>query len=201
MSLQKTDIMKVLCASLSADLLSPKWRNIVARSRDQNNVAGHCAIATEALYDLVGGSLSGHTPFVCSYYYDQTSHRFSWPVPVDQGGEKMTHWWIREPNGIDRGKGCVLDITARQYKIPFPYERGTATGFMSPTPPSKRARILIDRVVDKLGADNINEFRETQIQNYINAGGKLSVSKSMQRRRDELSRQRSLKRIKPFVFN
>lgn len=193
--------MKALCASLSADLLSPKWRNIVTRSSDQNNVAGHCAIAAEALYDLVGGSLSGHTPFVCSYYYDETGKRFFGAVPTHTNYERMTHWWLREALGSKRGKGCVLDTTVRQYKAPFPYKKGIATGFMSPIPPSKRARILIDRVVDKLGTDNINEFREAQIQNYINAGGKPIISKSMQRRRDELSRQRSLKRTKPFVFN
>ena len=150
---------------MSPDLLSPKWRKI---SDPRNRFSGHCAIASEALYDMVGFAAAGWTPFVCSYYYMDGERVYD----VHQDKEmKRTHWWIARD-------GKILDATKRQYNG-FPYEHGKAAGFMSPHPPSKRARILIGRVEQLLGKKKICDFRRSQIFNF-------DVSVSQKRRLAEL---------------
>lgn len=178
-------IIETIRQSLSPDLLSNKWQIIVDETGENNPVAGHCAIATEALYDILGGCMAGYTPVVCAYYYDEDEKRHF--GRAQNGAEQMTHWWLRGPKGCQRGQGDVLDATVRQYKKPFPYECGRASGFMSPTPPSKRARILIARVEKILGVKNIARFREDQIKKFEDAGGKVKVQIAMQRRRTELA--------------
>lgn len=190
MTLTPDIIIETIRDCLSPDLLSNKWNAIVEQSGEANKVAGHCAIASEALYDLLGGGSAGYTPFVCSYYKDDNGEKIFGKAP--KGVEQMTHWWVRGPKDDLRGQGKILDATVRQYKKPFPYDRGRATGFMSPTPPSKRARILIKRVEKKLGAENIARFREEQIAKFQDAGGRVKLTKSAQRRRAELlSKSRS----------
>ena len=185
MTLTTDIIIETIRDCLSPDLLSNKWNAIVDQSGEGNKVAGHCAIASEALYDLLGGASAGYTPYVCAYYQDRQGKRVFGQAP--KGAEQMTHWWLRAPTEGKRGQGDILDATVRQYKKPFPYTRGRATGFMSPTPPSKRARILIARVEKKLGAKKITAFREAQITKFQEAGGVVKLTKASQRRRAELS--------------
>ena len=176
-------IISAIRESLSPDLLSNKWNTIVERSGENNPVAGHCAIATEALYDLLGGAAAGYTPYVCSYYDIGDKRVFG---VADDKKQQKTHWWLRAPFDDKRGQGIVLDATVRQYKKPFPYKNGKPTGFMSPTPPSKRARTLIERVEKKLGADNISKFRADQIYAFKKAGANINLSPASIRRYKEL---------------
>ena len=64
------------------------------RSSENNPVAGHCAIATEALYDLLGGAAAGFTPYVCSYYDIGDKRIFG---VADDKKQQKTHWWLRAP--------------------------------------------------------------------------------------------------------
>lgn len=124
-------LKRAIIASLSPDLLSPKYRKQLT---DGDPVeTGHCAIATEALYHIAGGKEAGYVPYVCGY--------------PDENDERVTHWWIRGPMRGQRGKGKIFDVTAGQYPYVFPYQTGRPVGFMQPQGiPSRRAQILITRV-------------------------------------------------------
>lgn len=80
---------------------------------------------------------------------------------------RETHWWIRGPKDGKRGAGDVFDITAAQYDAPFPYEKGHNTGFMQPQQkPSKRAQIVMDRVIENIGVEKIKAWRRANISAF-----------------------------------
>lgn len=187
MPLHVDDIIAAVQASLSDDLLSSKWRRIVQGEDAASTLSGHCAIAAEALYDLLGGAAAGYTPYVCSYHEKDGRDVYS---RAPQGYEPLTHWWLRAPEGGLRGAGAVVDPTAAQYPYPFPYQHGQAAGFMAPFPPSQRARTIIARVEGKLGAANVRAFRAAQISAFKQAGGQVRLGKADLRRAGELRRHR-----------
>lgn len=84
--------------------------------------AGHCYIASEALYHMLGGKGSGLKP--CNGRLGDTQH-----------------WWLED------GDGNVIDPTADQFPDGFPYESGRGRGFLT-AKPSKRARILMERITE-----------------------------------------------------
>lgn len=91
---------------LTDDLLKPPF-------------TGHCYVASEALYHLLGGKEAGYRP-------------------VNLRHENVSHWWLEGPSG-------VLDPTADQFQTPVPYEGGRGRGFLTKEP-SKRAQKLIEAV-------------------------------------------------------
>lgn len=157
------EIKKAIISSLTPDLLEPKWRELIGDNAPPE--AGHCAIATEALYHIAGGKEAGLIPTVCAYQADDQGMYFG-PDAAKEGRHRETHWWLRGPNDQgERGKGDILDVTVGQYDEPFPYEEGRGTGFMQPQKkPSKRAQIIIDRVTEKLGISALEAFRKHQLE-------------------------------------
>jgi hypothetical protein len=113
-------LIQVIRQNLSPDLLKPAFRkNWTA----ENPTYGHCYVATETLYHLLGGKKSGWKP--C--------------VGKDEAGN--CHWWLQNEAG-ER-----LDVTDEQYLYKAqkpPYEKGRGCGFLTKQP-SKRAQILIQR--------------------------------------------------------
>lgn len=106
---------------LTPDLLKPRFRR---KAEGQHPTFGHCYVAAEALYHLLGGREAG---------LKAVRGR------DDQG---IVHWWLED------AEGAILDPTAEQYTskgLSPPYERGRAAGFLT-REPSKRARVLMDRV-------------------------------------------------------
>lgn len=101
--------------SLSDDLRKPKYKG------HENNLAGHCYVASEALWHMLGGPESGWVP--------QTIRH-----------ENDTHWYLKHK---DTGK--ILDVTAGQFKTKVPYDKGRGCGFLTKEP-SKRAKELITRI-------------------------------------------------------
>ncbi len=167
-------VKRAIIASLTADLLEPKWRALV--SPDDPPEAGHCAVATEAFYYLAGGRAAGFMPVVCGYDADEAGHmHFGAERGQHQGAHKgsmrethrETHWWVRGPaNGV-RGKGRIFDVTAGQYPAPFPYQHGRNTGFMQPQQkPSKRAQTVMDRVAARLGRAALDAYRRDNIRRF-----------------------------------
>lgn len=112
------NLIKKIQSSLSNELLKGRWKN------QSHPLEGHCYIATEALYHLLGNQ--EWKPMCASY--------------IDEKG-KATHWWL-----INKMTGDILDPTKEQYypDIP-PYHLGKGVGFLTKNP-SKRAKIVIDRV-------------------------------------------------------
>lgn len=96
---------------LTEDLRLPRYRN------NPNRFAGHCYIASEALY----------------YLHDRKLK----PMFVRHNGEP--HWFLKDV------KGTVIDITAAQFNDSVDYSKAVGKGFLTNIP-SKRTQILLNRV-------------------------------------------------------
>lgn len=110
-------LLKAVQKSLTPDLLVGRWQ------KQSHPLEGHCYVAAEALYHLVGPAWK---PCCASYQ--------------DEGG-RATHWWLEH-----RETGKRLDPTREQYgeELP-PYHLGKGSGFLT-RKPSRRAQIVLDRV-------------------------------------------------------
>jgi hypothetical protein len=108
--------------SLTSDLLKKPYRG------HHNKFYGHCYVASETLYHLLGGKDAG--------------------LKIYHGRDELgiVHWWLED------GEGIILDPTSRQYtdegKVP-PYDKKKRGTFLTQLP-SKRAKILMERVEKKL---------------------------------------------------
>jgi hypothetical protein len=112
--MQPRELIPFIQAALTPELLHAEW------SRNPKPFAGHCYVASEALYHLAGGKQVGL-------------------VPASIRHEGSAHWFLRECIG------GVLDVTAMQFDSPVPYVQGVGRGFLTKGP-SRRARIVMDRV-------------------------------------------------------
>ena len=108
---------------LSPDLLKPQYR----QKNTLISLYGHCYVAAESLYHMIGGSNSGFFP--CR----------------GRDAEGIVHWWL------ENNEGYILDPTEGQYtksgKCP-PYANGTRGGFLTKDP-SKRSAILMERIQER----------------------------------------------------
>lgn len=174
------ELKRAIIESCTPDLLEKKYREQL--SPDDLRETGHCAVASEAFYHIAGGKQAGFIPVVCGYAEDAKGNmkfKADMQAALQQGWKKQTHWWIRGPEGATRGAGKIFDVTAGQYDAPYPYHNGHNTGFMQPQQkPSKRAQIVIDRVVQKLGAARLEAYKQANIRSYAQAGECLPTGKS-----------------------
>jgi hypothetical protein len=118
-----TRLMDSIRSSLTPDLLKGQWKE-----KASGGVSGHCYIAAEALFHLLGGKASGYLPTVLS--------NRTWSVGLDPG---ETHWFLMADDG------SVLDPTSGQFDCEIPYSLGKRTGFLT-RGPSRRARTIMERV-------------------------------------------------------
>lgn len=175
------DIKRAIIDSLSEDLLTPQYR--AGLSPDDPPETGHCAVASEAFYHIAGGKQAGFMPVVCGYSTFGEDQLIFDPAAraaaKKKGAVCETHWWIRGAQNGQRGAGDIFDVTAAQYPFAFPYENGRNTGFMQPQQkPSKRAQIVIDRVTEKLGAENLAAYRQKNIAAFHASGKKLHAKQT-----------------------
>lgn len=96
---------------LTDDLRRPPWRG------HDNPLAGHCYVASEVLYHLLGGKESGLTPQFVRH-------------------EGQPHWFLKTP------EGTIIDPTAEQFNSPVPYDAARGCGFLT-RGPSKRAQTVM----------------------------------------------------------
>jgi hypothetical protein len=101
--------------SLTDELRNRPWRG------DPNPLAGHCYVASEALYYLLGGKQAG------------------W-VPQSVRHEGSPHWYL-----YNRELDLVVDPTASQFRTPVPIDQARGRGFLT-AQPSRRAAEVIRRV-------------------------------------------------------
>ena len=111
--------------ALSPELLKGQWK----KDAQDNRYAGHCYIASESLYHLVGGKNTGWIPCFLN--------NKKWPDELNKG---ETHWFIK-----NRETGEILDPTSKQFKKDIPYHKAIGCGFLTKKA-SNRAQIIIDRV-------------------------------------------------------
>ena len=86
------ELLPAIRSALSSDLLSREQRAMIAPG--DHPTKGHCAIATEAAYHLLGGRDSGWIPVV---------------LPKKILGY-TTHWWLRNSETL-----AIFDPTAEQF--------------------------------------------------------------------------------------
>lgn len=115
-------VLKAVRASLTLDLLVREYKQWGKEGKSN----GHCYVASEAVYHLMGGKEAGFKGVTLNF----------------QG---YPHWWI-----VDQF-GQVLDPTADQYDVVVPYGKGKGCGFLT-RQPSKRAAIVIKRARKILNA-------------------------------------------------
>ena len=105
-------IVKQIRSLLTDDLRKPKYKG------NKISSSGHCYIASEAIYHLLGGKKSNIKPMFV--YHENEPH---WSLKV---GSK------------------IIDPTFDQFKIPIPYNQAKGKGFLNKKP-SLRSRELIRR--------------------------------------------------------
>jgi hypothetical protein len=111
---RRTTMIAVRQALLeSDDLRRAPWRG------SANPYAGHCYVASETLYHLLGGPSSDLRPATVKIH-------------------DVVHWFLEGP-------GVILDPTADQFNHKVPYEEARRRGFLTKKP-SRRAQELIRRV-------------------------------------------------------
>lgn len=110
-----------------------RHRERQVRREEDDPLTGHCAVAAEAVYHLLGA----RRPYRLM--------NASWV----ESGEKWTHWWVE-----DTRTGWIIDPTASQFSPQMRnwiYTRGVSRGLPTPKrgyvtqPPSKRALRVIRR--------------------------------------------------------
>jgi len=99
--------------ALSDDLRRPKYRG------EPNRYKGHCYVASEAIFHLLGGKPAGYQPM-------RVRH------------EDDSHWFLTGPDG------AVIDATAEQFSTPVPYGSARRAAFLTQRP-SARAVTLMSR--------------------------------------------------------
>lgn len=125
-------------SNLTDDLRKPQYRG------NQNCLAGHCYVASEALYHMLGGQRSGWVPQTIQH----------------EGGP---HWYLKHKHS-----GAILDPTAKQFNTPVPYEKGRGCGFLTKQP-SKRTQVVLDRISGLNKAEeNFNGPMNTPSQPRLN---------------------------------
>ena len=108
-----SDLVDMVVSQLTDDLRRPPYKG------SSNPLTGHCYVASEALYHLLGSR--------------------DW-VPCNIQHEGGPHWYLK-----NKVTGEILDATAGQFETPVPYEKGRGKGFLTKEP-SKRAKELLSRL-------------------------------------------------------
>ena len=119
------EVIRKVRSVLSDDLLSKKYQYIIELKKKDVST-GHCYIAAEALYHMIGGKKSGYASYVAR-------------------DEDETHWWLQNKSGQ------ILDPSKQQYTkmgLRPPYHNGRACGFLTQKP-SKRAKIIMKRIAER----------------------------------------------------
>jgi len=116
------EFQELIIANLSNDLLNSK-RRFYKKCRPTLDVTwGHCYVASEAAYYLLGGKENGWKPFCME-------------VDLD------THWFLKHSSGF------ILDITKSQFCYKLDYSEARGKGFLTKEP-SKRAKKLLQKIAE-----------------------------------------------------
>jgi len=115
MTTDPTLLVLAIQEHLSDDLRREPWKG------NPNPLAGHCYVASETLWHLLGGRASGYTPAFVRW-------------------EDSPHWFLRDAGGK------ILDPTADQFETLPDYSLGVNKGFLT-RHPSLRSTRLMGRVL------------------------------------------------------
>lgn len=115
------DLKISIISNLSDDLLSTKYQQIKKSSQFKlPRTFGHCYVASEAAYFLLGGKKGGWKPYYIKYL-------------------GCPHWFLKHDSG------AILDLTSEQFNSPINYNLAVGKGFLTKNP-SKRTLKLIRKI-------------------------------------------------------
>lgn len=126
---EEARIARAVQASLRVEDLQKLYRDKHASS-SCDAFTGHCFVATNAFWHLMGGRDGPYKPLHVGVLGD-------------------SHWFL-----VDKRDGSVVDLTASQFSVPVPYKQGIGMGMQGPqrdTLPTARAAKVIDRARLLLG--------------------------------------------------
>jgi hypothetical protein len=115
-----TDFCDLILDNLTDDLLTKQYQRLKQSNPSIPNTTGHCYVASETAFHLLGGKKEGWTP--------QYIKHLGCP-----------HWFLKHTSGV------ILDLTNSQFKTSVDYDKARGTGFLTKQP-SKRAKTLIARI-------------------------------------------------------
>jgi len=167
------EAQRLICAALGPADLRGAYR---APPPGAGALAGHCYVASQALFFSQGGYESGWTV---------------WRVRHEGG----VHWFLKDP------RGAIVDPTASQFRTPVPYERATRSAWISSRPspgPDARTRAVLARTgLDRL--DNPARSRRLpyvgQCDRLRRAGGGEEAWQEMMRDREAIEREDFLREV------
>ena len=142
--LQKSMLKEINIAKRIVDNLSDDLLKKEYLSHpNKNRFTGHCYVATE-----------------CYYYLSSNKHQV-----YHIAHENSIHWFLKDEFNN------IIDLTAQQFKTNVPYENAKR-GFFLTNKPSKRAKILIERVMSnpfKIIKRRINEenINKVEVAEYL----------------------------------
>ena len=113
---------KALTEKIVENLSDDLLKKEYLKKEDRNRYTGHCYVVSETLYHLTKEEF-----FVYNIKHEDSSH-----------------WFLKDKSG------CVVDLTREQFKTIVPYEKAKRRFFLTKQP-SKRSKILIDRIGDNNG--------------------------------------------------
>ena len=115
------DIIENIINSLDESLLKKRF----LRVKNKNKFTGHCYVATETLYHLLGDDQKKiYRPALLKINDD-------------------THWFLK-----NKLNGEIIDITKEQFDFELDYGNAKNCFFLTKEP-SKRTKILISRIYEK----------------------------------------------------
>jgi hypothetical protein len=132
------EIVAAVRASLTDELLDAYWRRYRQTARFVSATTGHCFVAAQAVYWLLGGSQAGWVGCV---------------MKIDPTKPRDTHWFVRH-----RESWLVVDPTADQFPSPPDYALGRGCGFSTrrqgkdAVGPCKRTKVVIERAKQLMAA-------------------------------------------------
>lgn len=112
----------LIMENLTKELLDKKHRAMREQNPGLPHTFGHCYVASEAAYHMLGGKEAGWRPMHIKHI-------------------GCSHWFLQHEDGT------ILDLTASQFRTPIDYSEARGKGFMTKQP-SKRAKKLISRIGD-----------------------------------------------------
>ena len=124
------DFRGLVIDNLTDDLLTPKYRRMKKKSKLPNTF-GHCYVASEAAYYILGGKEE------------------SWK-PMHMTHLGASHWFLKHESGF------ILDLTGSQFKTPLDYSEARGVGFLTKEP-SKRAKKLLIRIRESTRLSNLKK--------------------------------------------
>ena len=112
------DDLSIIQKHLTDDLRNPPWRG------HPNTLAGHCYVASEAAWHLLGGMDSDWRPQYMRH-------------------EGVSHWFL-----LNKSTGSIIDLTVWQFANFPDHSKAVGKGFLTKEP-SKRAQRVIQGVMNE----------------------------------------------------